>query len=52
MTLSDLACKVLFLLVVYVGIINHNYFRIRIKVRLDRSTVMGCTTENMVRKQA
>lgn len=52
MTLSDMAYKVLLLLIGYVGIIKHNYFRIRIKVRLDRSAVIGCTTENMVRKQA
>lgn len=52
MTLSDMACKVLFLLVVYVGIIKHNYFRIKIKVREHKSTVVGCTTANSVRKQA
>lgn len=52
MTLSDMACKVLFFLVVYVDIIKNIYFSIKIKVRKDRNTVIGCTTENSVRKQA
>lgn len=31
MALSDVACKVLFLLILCVGIIKHIYFKIKIK---------------------
>lgn len=52
MAVSGIDCRMFFLLITYVGLIKHNYFKIKVHIREHTSTRIVFSTKEVEKEQA